>query len=74
MLLEAEYSPLDHLADPTGEHFVRAQRVYAALLGCLCVLHYAWFWMMLQKSYREVAGGGKEGGTEGELQRRTKKD
>jgi hypothetical protein len=57
-MVEAEYSPVDLAADPSGEQFSRIQSVYFLLLGSLCVLHYLWFWMMLQKSYREVAGGG----------------
>lgn len=31
---------------------------FLALLGTLAILHWAWFWLLLQKGYRELTGGG----------------
>lgn len=60
VLFESSYSYLDMAKDPTGEKYAGTVRIYAGLIGALCVLHYLWFWMMLQKSYREVFGEEKK--------------
>lgn len=57
VVYESTYSHLDAAKDPTGDLYLFTMRVYASLISALCVLHYMWFWMMLQKSYRELFGG-----------------
>jgi hypothetical protein len=59
-MVESSYSHLDAETDPTGAYFVLTKSTYAILLGSLCVLHYLWYWMMLKKCYREVAGDDKK--------------
>jgi len=54
-MVESSYSPKDAENDPTGAYFVATKSAYVVLLSSLCVLHYVWYWMMLQKCYREVS-------------------